>query len=103
MLRSQYLNASSSTYIQGIANADTLFQSNQVIVRADAGGEGGVIFDSAVALTQGLWPVTSKASTQLADGTNVTSPLNGYQYVPSKSVREFERAGSIADSDVLCS
>ncbi|EIW59547.1 phosphoglycerate mutase-like protein [Trametes versicolor FP-101664 SS1] len=86
LLRSQYLDPSSSTYIQGIANTSTLFQSNQVIVRADAGGEGGVIFDSAVALTQGLWPVTSNANTTLANGTTITSPLNGYQYVPIESV-----------------
>ncbi|KAI0671089.1 phosphoglycerate mutase-like protein [Trametes maxima] len=86
LLRSLYLNASAPTYIQGVANSDSLFQPNQVVVRADAGGEGGVIFDSAVALTQGLWPVTPRASTQLANGTNVTSPLGGYQYVPIESV-----------------
>ena len=53
-------------------------------VRADAGGEGGVIFDSAIALTQGLWPPTPLQSTVLANGTNVTSPLSGYQYIPSE-------------------
>ncbi|KAI0373828.1 phosphoglycerate mutase-like protein [Pilatotrama ljubarskyi] len=90
LLRSIYLNASAATYIQGIANSSSLFQPNQVVVRADAGGEGGVIVDSAIALTQGLWPATPKASTQLADGTNVTSPLGGYQYVPIESVEPNE-------------
>ncbi|KAI0761989.1 phosphoglycerate mutase-like protein [Trametes elegans] len=86
LLRSLYLNASAPTVIQGVSTSDSIFQPNQVVVRADAGGEGGVIFDSAVALTQGLWPVTPRASTQLANGTNVTSPLGGYQYVPIESV-----------------
>ena len=83
LLRSLYLNPSSSSYIQGISNSSSLFQQNQVAVRADAGGEGGVIFDSAVALLQGLWPATTLSSTTLANGTTVTSPLGGYQYVPS--------------------
>ncbi|KAK7689818.1 hypothetical protein QCA50_006457 [Cerrena zonata] len=86
LLRSLYLNASSPTYIQGIANTSSLFQQNQVAVRADAGGEGGVIFDSAIALLQGLWPATSLSNTTLADGTTVVSPLGGYQYVPIESV-----------------
>ncbi|KAL7279753.1 hypothetical protein ACG7TL_006160 [Trametes sanguinea] len=90
LLRSIYLNASAPTYIQGIADSDSLFQQNQAVVRADAGGEGGVIFDSAVALVQGLWPATPKSSTQLANGTNVTSPLGGYQYIPIESVEPNE-------------
>ncbi|KAI8971150.1 phosphoglycerate mutase-like protein [Trametes punicea] len=90
LLRSLYLNASAPTYIQGIADLDSLFDPTQVIVRADAGDEGGVIFDSAVALVQGLWPATPRASTQLANGTNVTSPLGGYQYVPIESVEPNE-------------
>ncbi|KAI0330803.1 phosphoglycerate mutase-like protein [Cubamyces sp. BRFM 1775] len=90
LLRSVYLSTSAPNYIQGIANATSLFQPTQVIVRADAGDEGGVIYDSAVALVQGLWPVTPKASTQLANGTNVTSPLGGYQYIPIESVEPNE-------------
>ena len=84
MIRELYLNPSSPSYVQGIANTSALFQQNQVAVRADAGGEGGVIYDSAVALTQGLWPPTFRVSTVLANGTNVTSTLSGYQYIPSK-------------------
>lgn len=53
---------------------------------ADAGGEGSVIYDSAVALTQGLWPATSSSNTTLANGTTVVSPLGGYQYVGIESV-----------------
>ena len=55
-----------------------------MVVRADAGDEGGVIMDSAIALVQGLWPATPLDFTVLANGTNVTSPLNGYQYVASE-------------------
>ncbi|KAI0770390.1 histidine phosphatase superfamily [Fomes fomentarius] len=75
LLRQLYLNSSSPSFIQGIATA--LFQQNQVQVRADAGGEGGVIFDSALALTQGLYPPTVLSNTTLADGSTVTSPLGG--------------------------
>lgn len=46
--------------------------------------EGSVIFDTAVAITQGIWPATKASNTTLADGTTVISPLNGYQYVPSE-------------------
>ena len=36
--------------------------SSQVQVRADGGGEGGVIFDSSVAMLQGLFPPTVRVS-----------------------------------------
>ncbi|RPD56153.1 phosphoglycerate mutase-like protein [Lentinus tigrinus ALCF2SS1-7] len=90
LIRSRYLNSSSASFISGISSTGSLFAQNQVAVRADAGGEGGVIFDSAVALTQGLWPPTSLANTTLANGTTVTSPLGGYQYIPIESVEPNE-------------
>ena len=49
------------------------------IVRADAGGEGGVIANSAVSLLQGLFPANSNYSTTLSNGTTIEGPLNGYQ------------------------
>ena len=94
LIRSRYLNASSTSFISGISNSGSLFVPNQVAVRADAGGEGGVIFDSAVALSQGLWPPTPLANTTLADGTIVTSPLSGYQYIPSQYVSCIEKCSS---------
>ena len=60
-----------------------LFDEQQVKVRADAGGEGNVILDSALSLLQGLFPPTRKHRETLANGTVVIAPLNGYQYVPS--------------------
>ena len=80
------MDQSSSSFIEGIANSSSLFQQSQAQVRADAGGEGGVIFDSSIALTQGLWQPTSLSTITLSNGTNVTSPLGGYQYVPSESM-----------------
>lgn len=53
---------------------------------ADAGGEGSVIYDSAVAVTQGLWPPTPASNTTLANGTTVVSPFGGYQYVGVTSI-----------------
>jgi hypothetical protein len=83
LLRSIYLNASSPSYIKGISTG--VLQQNQVALAADAGGEGGVIFDSAVALAQGLWPPTNAANSSLANGTSVVGPLNGYQARSSTS------------------
>ena len=77
-----YMENNSSFLIPGISTG--LFDEEQVHVRADASDEGGVIFDSAVSLTQGLWPPTTDYNTTLANGTLVIAPLNGYQYVPSK-------------------
>jgi prostatic aicd phosphatase len=98
-LRSLYFSSSSPSLISGISTG--LFNQNQVRLRADAGGEGGVIFDSAVALAQGVWPAEAGFNTTLANGglfnwgrrlsfradlyagTTVIAPLGGYQYVPS--------------------
>jgi hypothetical protein len=74
------MDANSSTLIQGISTG--LFNQNQVEIRADAGDEGFVIYDSAISLVQGLWPPTSDYNTTLANGSTVVAPLNGYQSVP---------------------
>ncbi|KAJ7465302.1 histidine phosphatase superfamily [Mycena latifolia] len=79
-LRGLYLNASSPSFIAGVNS--TFVDQNQIHVRADAGGELGVIYDSAVALLQGLFPANSNYTTDLANGTVVTGALSGYQQVP---------------------
>jgi prostatic aicd phosphatase len=71
------LNKTSPSYINDIST--DVFQQNQVRIQADAGGEGGVIFDSAVAMTQGLWPNTTAFNTTLADNSTVVGPMGGYQ------------------------
>ncbi|KAF9235189.1 histidine phosphatase superfamily [Melanogaster broomeanus] len=76
-LRSIYLNESSPSYIPGISTG--LFNQSQVYIRADLGGEGGVIYDSCVSLTQGLWPATISNNITLANGTTIVAPLGGYQ------------------------
>ncbi|KAF7297733.1 Phosphoglycerate mutase-like protein [Mycena kentingensis (nom. inval.)] len=84
LLRARYLNASSPLNIAGMN--DTLVDQNQIHVRADAGGELGVIYDSAVAVLQGLYPANRSYNTSLANGTDVTGALGGYQYIPIESV-----------------
>ncbi|KAG1729353.1 histidine phosphatase superfamily [Suillus paluster] len=79
-LRSTYLNPSSPSYIKGI-HAD-LVQNDQLAVHAKAGGEGTAIFDSAIAVLQGLYPPNSNNEIELANGTKIVTPLGGYQYVP---------------------
>lgn len=79
-LRSTYLNPSSPSHIQGI-HAD-LVQNDQVVVHAKSGGEGTSVFDSAIAVLQGLFPPNSNNLIELANGTKVVTPLGGYQYIP---------------------
>lgn len=90
LIRSRYLDPTSPTFIQGINPSTALLRQTQIAVRADAGDEGGVIFDSSVALLQGLFPPTPLSNTTLANGTTVTSPFGGYQYVPIESVESNE-------------
>lgn len=56
--------------------------NKEIHVRVKAGGEGSVVFDSAIALLQGLFPPTAKNKMVLANETTVVAPLGGYQYVP---------------------
>lgn len=83
-LRSLYLNQSSPSYITGMSTG--MFNQSQVYIQADLGGEDGVIYDSCVSLTQGLWPATLSNNITLANGSTITAPLGGYQYVPIESV-----------------
>ncbi|KAG6844518.1 hypothetical protein H0H87_006279 [Tephrocybe sp. NHM501043] len=83
-LRQLYLNASSPSYIDGMNSS--LVNDAQFRVRADAGGEAGVIMNSALSLLQGLVPANPGFNTTLANTTTITAPLGGYQYVPIESV-----------------
>ncbi|ODQ55758.1 phosphoglycerate mutase-like protein [Saitoella complicata NRRL Y-17804] len=82
---SRYLNASSDHYIQGIAEVANV---DQLDVKADAGGEGNVVLLSAYAFWEGVYPPTTRENITLANGTTVTSPLGGYQYVPVTTIVE---------------
>ncbi|SNX83058.1 uncharacterized protein MEPE_01764 [Melanopsichium pennsylvanicum] len=68
-LRQRYLDAASADLIQGV-NV-TVAENVQVEVQADAGGEGGVIVESANAFMQGLFPAFNDTIT-LANGTTVS-------------------------------
>src|ERR1700761_6015537 len=81
LLRETYLTSSSPKFISGI---NPIVDSTQIVVRADAGDEGFVIYDSSIALLQGLYPPSNAHNITLANGTVVESPLGGYQYVPSE-------------------
>ena len=84
LLRDTYLAPSSASYIAGMS-ADVV-DNKEVKVYSKAGGEGTVVFDSVIALLQGLFPPTSKNRVKLADGSEVIAPLGGYQYVPVETV-----------------
>ncbi|KAG7091479.1 hypothetical protein E1B28_010510 [Marasmius oreades] len=83
-LRSLYLNPASASHISGISH--DLVNTKQIRVYAKNGGEGNVVFDSVIALLQGMFPPTERNVLTLADGTTVMAPLGGYQYVPVETV-----------------
>ncbi|KAG2015225.1 hypothetical protein CC2G_008514 [Coprinopsis cinerea AmutBmut pab1-1] len=83
-LRSTYFDPRSPSYIEGIRS--DLVDNNEVKVRVKAGVEGTVVFDSAVALLQGLFPPNPNNKIKLANETTVVAPLGGYQYVPLETV-----------------
>ncbi|KAH7883447.1 histidine phosphatase superfamily [Phlebopus sp. FC_14] len=83
-LRSVYFSPSSPSYISGMKT--DLVDTHEVHIHAKAGGEGPVIFDSAIALLQGLFPPNPNNKITLANETTVVAPLGGYQYVPIETV-----------------
>lgn len=72
---------------------DGLFNDDAVTVRADAGDEGFVIYDSTVAAFQGLFPPSNQSVITLSNGTTVQAPLGGYQYIPSETWSRFGECG----------
>lgn len=59
-----------------------LVDNSEIKARVKAGVEGTVVFDSAIALLQGLFPPNPNNKIKLANETTVVAPLGGYQYVP---------------------
>lgn len=53
---------------------------------ADAAGEANVIVDSAYSMWQGIYPATGENNVTLANGTTITSPLSGQQYLPIETL-----------------
>jgi lysosomal acid phosphatase len=84
LVRNTYLNSQSPSYIEGIRS--DLVDNSEVKVRVKAGVEGTVVFDSAIALLQGLFPPNPNNKIVLANETTVVAPLGGYQYVPVETV-----------------
>jgi len=59
-----------------------LVDNHEIHVRVKGGGEGTVVFDSAIALLQGLFPPNPNNKIVLANETTIVAPMGGYQYVP---------------------
>jgi lysosomal acid phosphatase len=90
-LRSEYLTRGSPSFINNMQT--DLVDNHEVHVRAKGGGEGTVVFDSVIALLQGLFPPNPNNKIVLANETTIVAPMGGYQYVPgmlkSHSNRQF--------------
>ncbi|KAF8883292.1 histidine phosphatase superfamily [Infundibulicybe gibba] len=84
LLRSTYLQSSSPSYIHGMRS--DVVDNSEIKVRVKAGVEGTVVFDSAIAVLQGLFPPNPNNKIVLANETTVVAPLGGYQYVPVETV-----------------
>jgi lysosomal acid phosphatase len=82
LLRKEYFDESSPNYIHNIRT--DLVNLDQVHARIKNGGEGRVVFDTTIALLQGLFPPTPANTIVLANETVITAPLGGYQYVPGE-------------------
>ena len=82
LLRKEYFDPASANYIHNVRYE--LVDLDQVHARIKNGGEGRVVFDSTIALLQGLFPPTPENTIELANETKVTAPLGGYQYVPGE-------------------
>lgn len=82
ILRKEYFDESSPNYIHNVRT--DLVNLDQVHARIKNGGEGRVVFDSTISLLQGLFPPTPSNTIVLANETEVTAPLGGYQYVPGE-------------------
>ncbi|KAF9236147.1 histidine phosphatase superfamily [Melanogaster broomeanus] len=88
-LRSTYLDSSSPLHIRDMPlDPSHPIPPNQVHVHAKSGGEGAAIFDSSIALLQGMFPPTPLNRLSLANGSTIASPLGGYQYVPVQMATE---------------
>ncbi|KAL4978947.1 histidine phosphatase superfamily [Aspergillus desertorum] len=74
----RYINSTSSQYIDGIS--EDVVNLSQLTASAPA---DAVLQNSATGFLQGVYPpVGSVSSQELANGTTVESPLNGYQLIP---------------------
>lgn len=91
--RSRYIEANASSQIYGIS--PSFVKASQLSVEAPV---DNVLQNSAAGFLQGLYPpVGDTLGTQtLANGTNVTAPLNGFQLVPVNVVAS---AASSANSE----
>ncbi|KAI0321436.1 phosphoglycerate mutase-like protein [Amylostereum chailletii] len=82
------------TYITGVSPIEGIqypvANLDQLIVRADAAGEGATILSSTAALLSGLFPPTPAFNITLANGTTVVGALGGNQFIPIESVEPDE-------------
>lgn len=81
--RNRYIASNATLRINGV-NSDIVKQS-QIAVSAP---DDAVLQNSAMGFLQGLYPPVGDAvATQtLRDGTNISAPMNGYQFVPVDTV-----------------
>jgi hypothetical protein len=83
-LRERYINNDSDSNIAGVQFP--VADIDQIVVRADAAGEGSTILSSTAAAIAGLFPPTPAFSITLANGTTVEGALGGNQFIPGQAL-----------------
>jgi lysosomal acid phosphatase len=100
LLRSVYLDRNSPSCINNMRS--DLVNNREIHVRVKAGGEGTVVFDSAIALLQGLFPPNPNNKIILANETTIVAPMGGYQYVPGRFNCDRDMSGTDCNKSQHC-
>lgn len=89
--RSRYVESDSDYRVKGLSSDDVVLSQLEVTAPVDA-----VLQNSATVFLQGLYPPSDDTVEVLANGSKITGPLGGYQYIPVNSI---ETAASAKDSE----
>ncbi|KAF8333105.1 phosphoglycerate mutase-like protein [Cantharellus anzutake] len=93
LLWQTYFNHTSLSYLGDPSPISALVASGAVRFDADMGGQGHVIYDSAVALSQGMWPpvnIRDVPSITLANGSTIKSPLGGFRFTSINQIHPWD-------------
>lgn len=81
--RTRYVDSRADRKIVGLSSDIAVLSQLAITSSVD-----DVLHNSAVTFLQGLYPPTDAATEMLANGTEVESPLDGYQYIPVNAVED---------------
>lgn len=100
--RARYIDANATHRIRGIS--DAAYDPSQIYATAP---NQPILLSTATSFLQGLYPPLADvdpaiATSTLANGTDITAPLSGYQYVPLSSIPTNSPSTIWLKGDDLC-